>query len=122
MASTFTIFISDASAWQAALGQDFATFDIASCFEGFDIDMWESISDVAVDTTEDTLTYVLYYDGILAPGTDITLFEKVEIPSFFDQYDFAEFEGDFYIDVFAEAVQADNTGSSATEAFATVGL
>ncbi len=117
-----TLTISDASAWQTALGNDFATFDIASCFEGFKLDMWESISDVAVDAQADTLTYVLYYDGILAPGTEITLFNKVEIPNFFDQYDFAEFEGDFYIDVFAEAVQADNTGDSATEAFATVGI
>jgi predicted ribosomally synthesized peptide with SipW-like signal peptide len=107
--------ISDANAWLAAV----EGIDMAEVFLGFDESVWTNIS-MEHDTTADTLTYVLYYDGILESGKDITLFEQVKIPESLTVAQAAAFAGDFSITVKAQAVQTENVGANAYEAFETV--
>ncbi len=124
-----TVTISDATAWINAMGLDFA---IENVFEGYDASKWNNISkDINGET--DTITYVLYYNGILdgadttndgTSGTtnDVVLFTHVNIPEYLNQEQAAAFKGDFSISIKAEAVQTENVGSNAFEAFATVGM
>jgi predicted ribosomally synthesized peptide with SipW-like signal peptide len=107
--------ISDAEAWLAAV----EGIDMAEVFLGFDESVWTNIS-MEHDTTADTLTYVLYYDGILESGKDITLFNQVKIPESLTVAQAAAFAGDFSITVKAQAVQTENVGANAYEAFETV--
>ena len=107
--------ISDAEAWLAAV----EGIDMAEVFLGFDESVWTNIS-MEHDTTADTLTYVLYYDGILESGKDITLFNQVKIPESLTVAQAAAFAGDFSITVKAQAVQTENVGNNAFEAFETV--
>ena len=109
--------ISDAAAWIAAVDG----IDMAEVFLGFDESKWTNIS-MEQDTAADTLTYVLYYDGILESGKDITLFEQVKIPESLTVEQAAAFAGGFSITVKAQAVQTENVGTNAYEAFTTVGL
>ena len=94
---------------------------MAEVFLGFDESKWTNIS-MEQDTAADTLTYVLYYDGILESGKDITLFEQVKIPESLTVEQAAAFAGGFSITVKAQAVQTENVGTNAYEAFTTVGL
>lgn len=121
--------ISDATAWINAVGLE---FEIEDVFEGFDDAMWTNISkDVNGET--DTITYVLYYNGILdgtdtandaTSGTtsDITLFDYVNIPETLTQEQAAAFAGGFSVDVKAQAVQTENVGDNAYAAFQTVNM
>ena len=108
--------ISDAEAWIAAVDG----IDMADVFLGFDESMWSDIVKMPVEN--DILTYVLYYDGILESGKDITLFEQVKIPESLTVEQAAAFAGGFSITVKAQAVQTENVGTNAVEAFTTVGL
>lgn len=123
-----TVTISDATAWINALGLDFA---IENVFTGYDASKWTNISK-DIEGSTDTITYVLYYNGIL-DGSDtandaqsgttnqVSLFTHVNIPTSLTQEQAAAFRGDFSIDIKAEAVQTENVGASAYEAFTTVG-
>lgn len=124
-----TVTISDATAWINAMGVDFAIEDV---FTGYDASKWNNISKV-IEGESDTITYVLYYNGIL-DGTDtendttsgtanqVTLFTHVNIPETLTQVQAAAFKGNFSIDIKAEAVQTENVGANAFDAFATVGM
>ena len=90
----------------------------------------------------DNLVYVYYVNKIVAPTESIRLFDGVIIPTDLTQQDVANeklsdgvtantLKDGFTIDIFAEAVQADNTVTVATnlnsveaarEAFTTVGM
>lgn len=110
--------ISDATAWLNAVGED---IDMNTVFVGFDETQWTNI-EKKIEGETDTVTYVLYYNGILESGKDITLFTDVKIPDSLTQAQAAAFGGDFTIDVKAQAVQTENVGANAYEAFATVGM
>lgn len=108
--------ISDAQAWIDAVGNDYV---IENCFKGFDASVWTNISK---SVENDTLTYVLYYNDTLAEGEVIELFDEVVIPSSLTQEQAAAFKGGFTINVKAQAVQTENVGNNAYEAFQTVGM
>ena len=110
--------ISDATAWLNAVGEN---IDMSTVFIGFDETKWTNIQKKTDDGT-DTMTYVLYYDGILESGKDITLFTNVKIPESLTQAQAVAFGGDFTIDVKAQAVQTENVGETAYAAFQTVGM
>lgn len=110
--------ISDATAWLNAVGEN---IDMNTVFVGFDETKWTNIEKKIAGET-DTVTYVLYYDGILESGNDITLFTDVKIPESLTQAQAAAFNGNFTIDVKAQAVQTENVGANAFEAFKTVGM
>ena len=125
-----TVTISDADVWQSVLGNDFNDATLLSCFDGFDMTMWDSVT---TKYENDKVIIVMYYNGILDGndddnnvGSDITVFEAVNIPESLTRDHVIGFDDDgtegFTIDVFAEAVQTENVGNNALEAFTTVGL
>lgn len=71
-----------------------------------------------INKQEDTITYVFYLDRKLTPNEEVVLFRDITIPAEFDQYDLTFADADFTINVKAEALQADNTGDNAKDAFA----
>lgn len=79
---------------------------------------WTPVGDGEVDTHSDTITYVYYYTYKLEKDQQAVLFTEVHIPGEFEQQDMAYENGTFSITVKAEAIQADNTGSNAYDAFA----
>ncbi len=119
-----TVTISDAQAWFAALGTDFAVADV---FVGFDATMWDPDhiwnnvygNDPA---TISEIKYVLYYNDVLESGEEFTVFESVKIPESLTKEQAAEFdEASFNITVKAEAVQSENIADNAYDAFQKLG-
>ena len=119
--------ISDAQAWFAALGYDYNLIDV---FEGFDSTAWDmgktwnNVAEASANGTLNQLqkiTYVLYYNDVLESGESFSVFTDVVIPESLTQAQVAEFGTDgFSINVKAQAVQSENTGSSAYQAFTDV--
>lgn len=71
---------------------------------------WERYDKPVYDTTKKTLTYVYYYDQVLAAGAEAeSVFTKITIPTELQQADMDFGEGvDFTVSIKAEAVQARN--------------
>ena len=131
-----TVTVSDQAAFADALGED---FPVASAFVNI------NTTDLVLESSDivnDNLVYVYYVNKIVAPTESIRLFDGVIIPTDLPQQDVANeklsdgvtantLKDGFTIDIFAEAVQADNTVTVATnlnsveaarEAFTTVGM
>lgn len=116
-----TVTISDYAAFVAALGQDYVMETVFGGINSAWVFDSKSVNDVA-----DTVSYVFYYNGILAPYTDtadnkVVLFETVTLPKELTQEDFGSNATDtvantntladgFTISVLAEAVQTENVG------------
>lgn len=122
--------ISDAAVWQAAFGANFTDDKLLASFDGFEMAKWTNIS---TEVVGDNIRIVMYYNGILdgtdtendgaAEVSDITVFKNVVIPTELEMDDAAAFGADgFSITVKAQAVQTENVGANAVEAFATVGM
>ena len=110
---------SDVKAWKAVIGEN---ADLLSTLcAGYDAAMWTDITTIP-DQTADTLTYVLYYDGILESGKDITVFTHFHVPASMTQKQAEAFAGGFTVDVKAQAVQTEHVGDNAFEAFQTVNM
>lgn len=110
--------ISDASEWLSILGDN---YDLTTIFEGFDASAWTRYDAPILDSKADTLTYVYYLNYKLAPEKTAVLFNTVVLPSQLTQQDMATLGGAFELTIAADALQADNTGDSAYEAFDFVG-
>ena len=83
-----------------------------------DVDTTAWIADDNATVVEgDTATYVYYFNYKLAKDQTAVLFNTVTIPGAFEQQDMEYVSGDFSITIKAEAIQADNTGDTAMEAF-----
>lgn len=97
---------------------DLLVGDLTGTYKGFDATVWTA----AGKTTENgKVTYTYYLNSILAPDATQTLFTHVIIPAELTQQDMATLEnGMFTMDIVAQAVQADNTGDNAQDAFALV--
>ena len=109
--------VSDASIWQEIYGETFVPLNkIATDLSG-DFMEWSITS----DEVKDTLVYVLYYEKVLEPAAIANLFTNVHIPEALDRDQAAKMAGGFDINVVAEAVQTENVGANAAEAFETVG-
>lgn len=108
-----SVTLTKASAWQNAVAQG---TDLTTIFKGFDSTKWTRYDEPAVDTTNDTVTYVFYYNGILAPGGTATLFTDVVIPTSLTVDDMVALS-QFEINITADAIQSDNTGDNAYDAF-----
>jgi predicted ribosomally synthesized peptide with SipW-like signal peptide len=92
--------------------------DLEDVFGGYNADpnvQW--ISEIVDDDyTDGEVTNVYYLDKVLEPGEAATLFETVTIPGEFTKADMT-FGGEFEINVVGQAIQSDNTGNNAKEAF-----
>ncbi len=73
----------------------------------------------ATTYANNSVTYVYYYRYKLTEDQTAVLFNNVTIPGEFEQADMAYVNGNFSINIKAEALQADNTGDDARAAFAT---
>ena len=130
-----TVEISDAIAWQNALGANFNDDTLIACFDGYNPDLWRRET-TEVDTATNVIRITMYYNGgnkenrgIVAPDAIINVFEAVNIPASLTQEQAAAFAGGFEIKVTADAVQTENLGVNtedticdAYEAFVAVGL
>lgn len=109
--------VDNAKAWMDVLEKHGIT-DLSTIFEGYDETKWIRVDEPAYDEAADTVTYTYYLQRVLTPEERETLFTHVVIPYQLTQEDMAQFaDGMFTMDIVAEAVQADNTGANALEAF-----
>ncbi|MBR1993579.1 MAG: SipW-dependent-type signal peptide-containing protein [Firmicutes bacterium] len=115
-----TVTVSDARAWMNVLGVTDVPA-ISKIVKGYDSSMWSPRSGAYLSESN-KFVYELYYIGVLTPGSAINVFDSVEIPGSMTKEQAAAFNGGFDIDVKADAVQTENVGANAKEAFATVGL
>ncbi|MBR5570970.1 MAG: SipW-dependent-type signal peptide-containing protein [Oscillospiraceae bacterium] len=93
--------------------------DLTGTYLGYDDTLWTAAGKTV---SGNKVTYTYYLNAILAPNASQTLFTHVEIPANLKQTDFATISaGDFQMIIEAQAVQADNTGDNAQQAFALVG-
>ncbi len=113
-----TVTVTDAHIWQAIYGEHFVALDKIAT----DLNPAFTTYSIICDEVNDTLTYVLYYENILAVDEVVTLFTNVAIPEDLNREQAAEMAGGFQINVVAEAVQTENVGNNAVEAFETVGM
>ena len=109
--------VSDAHIWQELHGEIYVPLNKIATDLSSEFQPWS----IEYDADADALTYVLYYDHILAVDEVVNLFTNVAIPEAMDRYQAAEMAGGFQIGVVAEAVQTEHVGANAAEAFATVG-
>lgn len=113
--------VSDADIWQAIYKEHYVPLnkiatDLSSAFQPWSI---------ICDEVNNTLTYVLYYNSILpyeAPNDVVNLFNNVHIPEELTREQAAQMAGGFQINVTAQAVQTENVGANAAEAFKTVDM
>lgn len=110
--------VTDYTAWAKACEKHNIT-DLATIFNGHNAEAWsQGLVDFTVDAANDTATFVYYYNDKVAPGAAVTLFESITIPAVFDIEDMVSLST-FQIKIAGEAIQADNTGATAKEAFRT---
>ena len=112
--------VSDASIWQQLHGEVYVPLNKIATDLNAKFETWS----IEYNTTEDTLTYVLYFEDILpAAGQDtVTLFTNIAIPEAMTRDQAAAMAGGFVIAVKAEAVQTEHVGDTAAEAFETVNM
>lgn len=111
--------ISDAAVWQSALGNDFNDATLLSLFGGFDPAKWDHVT---TEVTDGKIRVVLYAVDVLKSDNDITVFQSVTVPAALTQEHAAALGGGFTIDVKAQAVQTENVGNNAYDAFQTVNM
>lgn len=127
------ITLSDAKAWMdAAVKYNILTDATKDTVLETMVDLnakWVRFDNVVYDIDDDTLTYVYYYDEVVAQGKDSeSVFTKVTIPSQLQTEDMAFKEDKFTIDVSGDAIQSENitvdaddtNGNEAYDAFAFV--
>ena len=113
--------VNNADAWIAALGNG---YDLGTMFLGHDETKWTryEVGEYSSDANGSYYTMVFYLNEKLAPNATVNLFETVEIPSQLTQQQMSFVGGQFDLTILAEAVQTENVGDSAYEAFQTVGM
>jgi predicted ribosomally synthesized peptide with SipW-like signal peptide len=113
--------VNNADAWIAALGNG---YDLGTMFLGHDETKWTryEVGQYSSDAKGSYYTMVFYLNEKLAPNATVNLFETVEIPSQLTQQQMSFVGGQFDLTILAEAVQTENVGDSAYEAFKTVGM
>lgn len=113
--------VNNADAWIAALGNG---YDLGTMFLGHDETKWTryEVGEYSSDANGSYYTMVFYLNEKLAPDATVNLFETVEIPTQLTQEDMVFVGGQFDLTILAEAVQTENVGDSAYEAFQTVGM
>ncbi len=85
----------------------------ANC--GYDATKWDR-GTTKKDSAANTVSYIFYYKNKLAPDETVALFKELTIPTYLDNDDMAEL-AEFDIKVTADAIQADNTGTTAKGTF-----
>ena len=102
-----TVTVTNADAWIAALGND---YDLGTIFGGHDESKWVRLDVGTYDGNANTYTMVYYLNEILESGKSVCLFETVNIPTHLTQADMVFIEGNFELNIVADAVQTENLG------------
>jgi predicted ribosomally synthesized peptide with SipW-like signal peptide len=97
-----------------------STYDYASNV-GTATEKWLLVNNAVAPDANGNAVWYLYLNREFAPGSDEVLFTKVNIDEDFTLDEIESLGGEFGITVKADAVQRDNTGNNAVEAFTTVG-
>ncbi len=97
-----------------------STYDLAANVGNSEA-KWLLVEDAVEPNADGTAVWYLYLNRELGAGSDEVLFEKVNIEEDFTLEEVMSFAGEFSITVKADALQRDNTGDNAVEAFANVG-
>ena len=116
--------VGDAAAWRAVLGDNSDVVSADKIFGGINKTDWlEFKTEETYDTDADTMTYVFYYQKVLTKDNrTANIFDTVIIPESMTQEQADSFENEFDIKVKAQAVQTENVGDNAKQAFAKVGM
>ena len=105
--------ITDVSVWLDVLGIDETQIgtnaaDLADFFvvaDDFDAKWYRNDVDTVYDAQANTLTFVYYYNGVLAPEEVVPFIEAVKIPGALTLDHVADMDGSFSIDLKAQAIQ-----------------
>ena len=95
-----------------------ANLDFTKLFTNFNTAAFESAREFDASTFADYYMYSYYVAAPVTPDSTVKAFDAVNIPTTFTQAEMTY--GGFQVIVKADAVQADNTGSSASAAFSAV--
>jgi len=116
--------VGDAAAWRAVLGDNSGVVSADKIFGGINKTDWlEFKTEETYDTDADTMTYVFYYQKVLTKDNRTeNIFDTVIIPGSMTKEQADLFENEFDIKVKAQAVQTENVGDNAKQAFAKVGM
>ena len=122
-----TVTVSDYSAWCTVLNKTSGTaFALQDVVNGLDTTNAWYVEASVIDTNANTITYTLYYRGILLGDQendydedegytdDATVFTSVKIPASMTQAQAVAFQHNFQISVKAEAAQTENILSTKT--------
>ena len=114
------ILISKTFADQVARTQNkaVADLDFTTLFKNFNTGAFETAREFSATAFADYYMYSYYVATKVAPDATVNVFEAVNIPTTFTQAEMSY--GGFQIIVKADAIQSDNLGSSASDAFDTV--
>ncbi|MEE0945947.1 MAG: SipW-dependent-type signal peptide-containing protein [Acutalibacteraceae bacterium] len=97
-----------------------STYDYASNV-GTATEKWLMVNNAVAPDANGNAVWYLYLNREFAAGSDEILFTEVNIDEDFTLDEIKSLGSEFSITVKADAVQRDNTGDNAVEAFATVG-
>ena len=104
--------LSDVTEWKTVLGITSLTefvdltafFDVAN---DFDTTWYRNDAETVYDATEDTLTYVYYYNDVLeADAAAVSFINGVSIPETMTREDVVAMDGSFKLTFVAEAIQS----------------
>ena len=109
-----TATLSDVTEWKTVLGINSITeiVDLADFFDvdaDFDNTWHRNDAEISYNATEDTLTYVYYYNGVLeANSSAVSFINGISIPEDMTRDDIVAMDGSFKLSLIAEAVQSTN--------------
>ena len=109
-----TVTLSDADKWVALLEQYGLTLD--DVIVGYEDANWHKVL-LDTDYTDGVVVNQYYFEGKLTPDATATLFTGINIPGELTNDEVASFAGEFSMNIVADAIQADNTGDNAFDAF-----
>ncbi len=99
---------------------DGSTYGLAANV-GTATEKWLLVEDAVEPNADGTAVWYLYLNREFVAGSDEILFTEVNIDEDFTLDEIKSLGSEFSINVKADALQRDNTGDNAVEAFATVG-
>lgn len=123
-----TVTMTKANYWQQFGGSlDFTELFVGSTYGSAanagvdDTHKWLLINNTVTPDADGNAVWYLYLNGVLYPEASEVLFNQVKIDEDFTLDEVLSLGGEFNITVKADALQRDNTGNNAVEAFNNVG-
>lgn len=109
--------LTKADVWAKALVDQGIAADLDQIFTGYDNTLWSSEIEDGNALDDGKITNVYYLKKTLKPDETATLFTGLTIPFQLEEEDMVYGADGFDLEIEAQAVQADNTGDNAKDAF-----